>query len=190
MPHAYPPRPLNSQLLVYLSLSYFLWLPPSSPPPWFELPEACRKEQMIAVLWFYKRRGVGRRERERMKRKTEGRRRGGSLGRKQTWKKSAERWRRKRKEWNGKSYHRKQREQLCSGGAAGWRSAPQRGRSKLLKLLALRQRLRPADYLSPDGLFKTLCGIETMWKMTWLSKHLYRRMFWRTTAPLLALLPE
>lgn len=57
---------------------------------------------------------------------------------------------------------RKQREQLCSGGAAGWRSAPQRGRSKLLKLLALRQRLRPADYLSPDGLFKTLCGIETM----------------------------
>lgn len=31
MPHAYPPRPLNSQLLVYLSLSYFLWLPPSSP---------------------------------------------------------------------------------------------------------------------------------------------------------------
>ena len=24
------------------------------------------------------------------------------------------------------------------------------------------QRLRPADYLSPDGLFKTLCGIKTM----------------------------
>ena len=55
---------------------------------------------MIALLWFYKRGGVGRGEREQMKRKTEGRRRGGSLGRRQTW--PAERWRRKRNEWKEK----------------------------------------------------------------------------------------
>lgn len=43
----------------------------------------------------------------------------------------------KEKRMKGESYHegrkqksRKQREQLCSGEAAGWRSAPQRGRSK------------------------------------------------------------
>lgn len=74
------------QLFIYLSVSFFLHLSPLSPhppslflSPWFELPQACSKEQMIAVLWFYKKIVGWSRQ---VKKKEEGRWKN-SLGRRQ-----------------------------------------------------------------------------------------------------------